>query len=51
MGLGHSIEWVGESLADKKTVKEAFMIALGYIAVKGVYLSWTAEKPVVEGRQ
>lgn len=30
MGLGHSIEWIGESLTDKKTVKEAFMIALGY---------------------
>ena len=39
MGLAWSIESVGHQMTDKKTVKEGFMIALGYIAIKGAYNS------------
>jgi len=43
MGLGHSVEMLGSQLVDEKTVKEGLAIAIGYIALKAVYVSLTKD--------
>ncbi len=39
MGLGYSVELLSDKLVEKKTVKEAFMLALAYVCIKGFYQS------------
>lgn len=45
MGLAFSIETIGSQITDNKTVKEGLVLAVAYIAVKGLYQSWTGKSP------
>lgn len=41
MGLGYSVESLGSTIVDERTVKEGLMLAVGYMALKGIYVSLT----------